>query len=68
MSEAISEEDVELFRDLVFSVNTQYYLDSAISGIIMEEAPAFLNDQKSAEDVAAIIQNRVQTFVDEGAT
>lgn len=54
MPEAISEEDVGLFRDLVFSVNTQYYLDSAFSGIIMEEAPAFFNDQKSAEDVAVL--------------
>ncbi|MBD5141480.1 MAG: extracellular solute-binding protein [Ruminococcus sp.] len=36
-----------------------------VTGIIKEEAGAYFAGQKSAEDVAEIIQNRVQNYLDE---
>lgn len=52
-------------RDLIDGLNTMYPFDESVIQIIMEEAPAYFNDQKSAEVVASIIQNRVQVIVDE---
>lgn len=39
--------------------------DDEIIKIINEEAPAFYSGQKKVEDVAGIIQNRIQVYVDE---
>jgi len=61
----MSETQVKSYRDLVYSLNTLASADREILGIIMEEAPSYFFDQKSAEDVAALIQNRVQTLVEE---
>lgn len=36
-----------------------------IAGIVLEESMAYFQGDKTAEDVAAIIQNRVQLFLDE---
>lgn len=52
-------------RDLIDGLDTKYPFDEGVMQIIMEEVPAYLNDQKSAEVVASIIQNRVQVIVDE---
>ena len=45
------------------SADTLYYLDLEIYAIIQEEAQAYFQGQKSVEEVAALIQNRVQTLV-----
>jgi hypothetical protein len=39
--------------------------DNEIDQIISEETGAFFSGQKSAKDVAGIIQNRVSTYVNE---
>lgn len=39
--------------------------DEQITSIILEEASAFFNGQRSAEDAAAMIQNRVMIYVSE---
>ncbi len=36
-----------------------------IEGVVLEESRAYFKGDKTAEDVAAIIQNRVQLFLDE---
>jgi len=65
VSGPMSETQEKSYRDLVYGLNTLASADREILGIIMEEAPSYFFDQKSAEDVAALIQNRVQTLVDE---
>ena len=40
-------------------------MDNAVNSIILEEVPAYFNDQKSDKDVSALIQNRVETLVRE---
>ena len=39
--------------------------DSSIQKIIEEEAGAYMVDQKSADEVAAIIQSRVEIYLQE---
>ena len=65
MPDAVSEEDAGIFIDLMYSANSQTYMDSNLWAIIQEEVQAFFNDQKTVEDVAVIIQNRAQTYMDE---
>ena len=50
---------------MVDGLDTLSISDNEIYGIVQEEAAAYFADQKSAENVAAIIQNRVQTIMDE---
>lgn len=57
--------DVEAVRELVDSVSVKYEYNTDIQKIIEEEAGAYLQDQKSMEEVASIIQNRVQVYLDE---
>ena len=58
-------EDVEAIRELVDSVSDKFRYHTEIQKIIDEEVGAYLNDQKSMEEVCSIIQNRVQLYVDE---
>ncbi|NLW89849.1 MAG: extracellular solute-binding protein [Clostridiaceae bacterium] len=51
--------------DLIFSADSLYYPDTEIMSIIMEEAAYYFADEKSVEDVAEIIQDRVQTLLNE---
>lgn len=60
-----TEETAQELRDLINGLNTVYPFDESVIKIIMEEATAYFHDQKSAEDVAALIQDRVQTLVNE---
>jgi len=64
-SETMSEESAQAYRDLVNNLDTLYTLDQDILAIVLEEVPAYFNDQKTAKEVAGIIQNRAQTLVDE---
>lgn len=62
-TQALTEETVNDFLDLIYNANSLTITDLDIINIILEEAPAYFNDQKTAKDVAALIQNRVQTIV-----
>ncbi|MBO4457135.1 MAG: extracellular solute-binding protein [Butyrivibrio sp.] len=61
----MSQEDVKKFYDYVVSINTSFNFDMEVSNIINEEASAFFAGQKSAEDVAKIIQKRVSVYINE---
>ena len=64
--EAATQEDVDQVKDLVY--NTTAVSGSAstdINNIITEESAAFFSGQKSAADVAKIIQSRVQVYLSE---
>lgn len=63
---ALTQDEIDAILDLIpdavpfFSVK-----DDVIIGIINEEAGAYYSGQKSVEDVAGIIQNRIQVYVSE---
>ncbi|MDE6708862.1 MAG: extracellular solute-binding protein, partial [Oscillospiraceae bacterium] len=60
-----TDEDNEKLLDFIRSVDSVYHDDKYVRVIVEEEAGAYFAGQKSAEDVAKIIQNRVQNYLDE---
>lgn len=63
--EPMSEEEARILRNLVYSAELTENYDTTIYNIIMEETEAYFAGQKTAEEVAEIIQTRVQIYVDE---
>lgn len=61
----LSEEQLKQVLDYMETVNTKYYYNESVLNIINEEMGSFYSGQKSAADAAAIIQSRVQLYVDE---
>lgn len=62
---AAKQEDVDAVKALIDSVDGVVNNSEEISNIITEEAAAFFEGQKSAKDVADIIQSRVKIYVNE---
>ncbi len=62
---AATEEEVAVVRNLIDTVDTVYQYDEQIRQIITEETAAFFEGQKSAKEVADVIQSRVQIYVNE---
>ncbi len=61
----LSQTQYEELVQFVKSVNKVTYNNPDILNLVTEDAAAFFSGQKSAEEVAAIMQSRVQIFVDE---
>lgn len=63
---AASKEQVECVKKMIeTSKSSQGRLGEKMFAIIDEEAQAYFEGQKSVEDVAMLIQNRVQTYINE---
>lgn len=63
---AATQEDVDQVKDLVYNTTAVSGAESGdINNIISEESEAFFTGQKSASDVAKIIQSRVQVYLSE---
>lgn len=60
-----SQEEVDMYTDLINSTKKISGYDNEIMEIIQEEAKAYFAGEKSLDDTAAIIQNRVKTYVNE---
>lgn len=60
-----TKEEVEQIKELIAHARPANSSNEEIMNIITEEAAPYFKGQKSASDVAAIIQSRVQLFVDE---
>lgn len=61
----MSQETVDQITTFIQSVNRVAYYNNDIQNIISEEVGPFFEGQKTAEEVANIIQNRVQIYVNE---
>ncbi|MDE5577858.1 MAG: extracellular solute-binding protein, partial [Oscillospiraceae bacterium] len=57
--------DNEKILEFIRSADSVYHNDKYIKVIVQEEAGAYFAGQKSAEEVAQTIQNRVQNYLDE---
>lgn len=57
--------EVDQLFDFVCSVKKAGFSDENVTNIVSEEAGSFFSGSKSAKDVAAMIQNRVQLYVNE---
>lgn len=62
---AATQEDIDKIMELIGSIDKILSIDRELMEIISEEAQAYFNGQKSAKDTAAIIQQRVSTYVNE---
>ncbi len=61
---AATQEQVDKIKQMIEKAgNTE--MDSKMLDIIMEEAQSYFDGQKSAEDVAGLIQNRMQIYISE---
>ena len=63
--EPLSQEQVDDLVSFIESVNRPYYYNNEVLKIVIEETSFFFSGQKDAKDVAGIIQNRVQLYVNE---
>lgn len=63
--ERFTKEEVDAICEFIYSVKKRSYYNQDIINIVNEEAALFFDGQKTARDVAAVIQSRVQIYVDE---
>ncbi len=61
----LTAEETDKLIALAEATDTLYHADDTIQGILTEEASAFYSGVRSAEEAAQLIQNRVQTYLDE---
>ncbi len=61
----LTEDEIETYCSVLNRCKERVFFDWEISGIIEEECEAFLCGQRSAEEVANLIQNRVQIYLSE---
>ncbi len=63
----LTQEDVKFIEDFINSLHEPITYNESVNNIIMEEASAFFSGQKSAEEVASIIQSRLSIYVNENS-
>ncbi len=61
----MTEQETKDYMAFLQSCNKVYMEDEALLQIVQEEAAPFFAGQKSARDVAGIIQSRAQLYVNE---
>lgn len=61
----VDDAGIEKVNDLIKSINTSVKFDVKIEMIINEELEAFYAGDKTAEEVAKLIQNRANTYINE---
>lgn len=61
------QEDVDTVRSFVESLSLVYSPNQNVTNIVNEEASAFFSGQKSAKEVADIIQSRLSIYVNENS-
>lgn len=61
----MTDEKIQKVEDFIFSIDQTVVYDENLINIITEEAEGFFSGQKSAKEVAGIIQSRVKIYVNE---
>lgn len=63
--EPLTEEQARILRELVYSAEKTAEYDTAIYNIILEETQSYFAGQKTAEEVGAVIKDRVEIYLEE---
>jgi len=63
--ELMGEEEAAKLKSFVTGVNNLYYWDDELNTIVDEETQPFFQGQKSAKEVAGVIQSRLQIYINE---
>ena len=66
-AEPMKPEETAEVMDYISKLDTLCVYNETIYNIIMEEAAGFLEGQKTAEEVAAVIQSRANIYVSENS-
>lgn len=66
VEDGVKQENADAMLALIRSIGQTVYYDEAVTAIVLDEAEAFWNGTRSAEQTAALIQDRVQLYLDEG--
>ena len=61
----MTQEQIDRTVDFIEDLKNPVFEDEVIGNIIYEEAESFFQGQKTGEEVADLIQNRVQLYLDE---
>ncbi|PDY48648.1 ABC transporter substrate-binding protein [Bacillus pseudomycoides] len=61
----VTESDIQGLEKMVAEISAQSPQSTKIESIIAEESKSYFSGQKSAKDVAALIQNRVMIYINE---
>jgi len=61
----LTDAEAEQIWSLITSVNTLSYSDQEINTILTEEVEYFFQGNKTAREVASVIQSKVQTYINE---
>ena len=64
-AEYTTEEALKKYEEQIEKIHTSLHVDLQIADILIEEAPAFFNGQKSAEEVARLVQSKANIYVNE---
>ena len=67
VAKPLTSEDVMTLTNFIKSINLVTSNNSSVNNIIFEEASAFFSGQKSAKEVADIIQSRLSIYVNENS-
>lgn len=62
---SLSQEEVDSIWDIVNRIDSTTKYNVQLMNIIEEEAAPFFQNQKKIDEVIKIIQNRIQTYVNE---
>ena len=61
----LNQQQLDEVVNFITSVSNRYFMDTNVSNSITEEMGAYFSGQKTAQDVADVIQRRVQVYVEE---
>ncbi|NHN29615.1 ABC transporter substrate-binding protein [Paenibacillus agricola] len=61
----VSDEEFTQFKQLISTADNYAEVDSKVISIIGDDSRSFFSEQKSAEEVAKLIQNKATTFLNE---
>ena len=67
IAKPLTNEDVVKITNFIKSLTLVYDYNDSVNNIIFEEASAYFSGQKSAEEVADIIQSRLSIYVNENS-
>lgn len=63
--EPLNQQQLDEVVNFIFSITNTQYTDTNVTQIVTEEIGAYFSGQKSAQEVADVIQRRVKVYVEE---
>lgn len=64
-TQTMDESSIPVFAEFVGGISNSYNNDGSINSIIREEIPSFLEGQKTLEEIIPLLNDRVNTVLDE---